>query len=155
MFTRQRKKSWYVVLKKLAPISNLKMFTIQRKKSWWYASHTLFVAHHHIRCISNHCYTPQRQIARNFRDLYQTTTKRRYSLALCCKWEDACCIVGRSSCKWEDSCCIVGGSMAPATHVSASRNLAAILQCVFCAVARVCNNIAVIMITGMIMDFDR
>jgi len=35
MFTIQRKKSWYVVLKKLAPISNLKMFTIQRKKSWY------------------------------------------------------------------------------------------------------------------------
>jgi len=36
MFTIQRKKSWYVVLKKkLAPISNLKMFTIQREKSWY------------------------------------------------------------------------------------------------------------------------
>ena len=29
---------------------------------------------------------------------------------------------------WAEAC-------APATHVSASRNLAAILQCVFCAIA--------------------
>ena len=67
------------IKKKLAPISNLKMFTIQRKESWWYAPHTLFVAHHYIRCISNHCYSPQRRLARDFD---QNTTKRRFSLAL-------------------------------------------------------------------------
>jgi hypothetical protein len=84
-------------IKKAAPISILKMFTIQRKKSvrttvwpqhptsvWqpghrWHAPLMLFVAHHYIRYISSHCCTPQRQIARNFRDLDQTTTKRRYT----------------------------------------------------------------------------
>jgi hypothetical protein len=111
------------------------------------------------RCFLNHCNTPERQIARNVIDFNRTTTKRRYP------FDHGSFSFWRSSCKGATECLLHCGCVgaewgfhekgvepkawAAATHVSVSRNLAAILQCAqliytyVCVRARSCARVCV------------